>query len=112
MGSEMCIRDRVASPATRALSGFQDYALLILIVVPFASGFLMMHPTLNPFRYDLVFLVHILSADLLFILIPITKLSHISLFMETQIISEMAWHWPPDAGSKVGRALGKEHMPI
>jgi nitrate reductase gamma subunit len=104
--------ERVAARVTRALSFFQDYAIPLLIAVPFASGFLMMHPAINPFPFQWTMLVHAASADLLLVLIPITKLSHIALMPQAQVISEVAWHWPADAGSRLAAALGKENEPI
>lgn len=103
---------RTAARATRALSRFQDYALPLVIAVPFATGFLLMHPLMNPFSYEAILLVHAISADLVFVLIPITKLTHIALIPGVQLVSEVAWHWPPDAGRKVGATLGKEGEPI
>jgi nitrate reductase gamma subunit len=103
---------RIASRPTRALSRFQDYAIPLVVALPFASGFLLMHPSANPFSHDATFFVHVMSGNLLFVLIPITKLSHIVLLPGVQIVSEVAWHWPPDAGSKVAVALGKESEPI
>jgi len=103
---------RMAARATRALSRFEDYVLPLIVAVPFASGFLVMHPSLNPFSYEATLLVHVMSANVLFILIPITKLSHMALIPTVQIVSEAAWHWPPNAGSKLAVTLGKENEPI
>lgn len=103
---------RAAARATRALSRFQDYALPLVITVPFASGFLLMHPAMNPFAYEAMLFVHVISADVLFILIPVTKLSHMVLIPSVQLVSEVAWHWPADAGSKLAVTLGKENEPI
>ena len=103
---------RATSRDSRPLSRFQDYALPILIAVVFASGFLVMHPAWNPLVLEPVLLVHALTADLLLFLVPLTKLSHMILLPFTQLISELAWHFPPDAGSRVAVALGKENEPI
>jgi len=103
---------RAASKATRVLSRLQDYVLPLVVAFPFASGFLVMHPTINPFSYEITLFVHVMSANLVFILIPITKLSHIVLLPSIQLVSEVAWHWPPDAGSKLAVTLGKENEPI
>jgi nitrate reductase gamma subunit len=103
---------RLMAKATRALSRFQDYALPLLIALPFASGYLLMHPWLNPFGFDATMLVHVMSANLIFILIPLTKLSHVALLPSVQLVSEAAWHWPADSGSKVGLALNKEGEPV
>jgi nitrate reductase gamma subunit len=103
---------RAAARAVRALSRFQDYALPLVIAVPFASGFLVMHPAVNPFSYEAMLFVHIMSANLVLMLIPITKLSHAVLLPSAELVSEVAWHWPPDAGSKLAVTLGKESEPI
>jgi nitrate reductase gamma subunit len=106
------VLQRLGARATRALSRPQDYLLPLLIAVPFATGFLMMHPLDNPFSYSATFLVHILSANLVMILIPITKLSHAVLLPSVQVVSEMGWRWPAEAGSRVAVALGKQGEPV
>ncbi len=103
---------RAGARDSRALSRFQDYAIPLFIVVPFLTGFMVMHPAWNPFSRDPTLLVHVLSADLLIFLVPVTKLSHMILMPFTQFVSELAWHFPPDAGSRVGVTLGKENEPI
>ena len=103
---------RAAARDSRTLSRFQDYALPFFIAVPFLSGFLVMHPAWNPFDRNPTLLVHVLSADLLIFMVPLTKLCHMILLPFTQLGSELAWHFPPDAGSRVGLALGKENEPI
>jgi nitrate reductase gamma subunit len=106
------IVQRATAKTSRSLSRFQDYAIPLVIAVPFVSGFLVMHPALNPFGYTATLLVHVMSANVVLILVPITKISHCVLLPLTQIVSEVAWHFPPDAGSKVGAALGKEGEPV
>jgi len=103
---------RASARDTRALSRVQDYALPLLVAVPFASGFLVMHPAWNPLPRDVALLVHVLSGDALLLLIPLTKLNHMILLPATQVVSELAWHFPPDAGQRVAVALGKVNEPI
>lgn len=103
---------RIVSSDGRNLSTFQDYALLVLLAIPFVSGYLALHPELNPFGYKGTMLVHVLSADLLFILMPLTKLSHAVLMPGTQLFSEVAWHFPADSGRNVAITLNKEEKPI
>ncbi len=110
--SMVVVVQRVAARDSRALSRFQDYALPLFILVPFLTGFLVMHPAWNPFSRDPVLLVHVLSADLLIFMVPLTKLSHMILMPFTQLVSELAWHFPRDAGHRVGVTLGKENEPI
>lgn len=108
----LVVIQRISARDSRVLSRFQDYALPLFIVVPFLTGFLVMHPAWNPFSRDPVLLVHVLSADLLIFMVPLTKLSHMILMPFTQLVSELAWHWPPKAGSQVAVTLGKENEPI
>jgi len=104
--------ERAAGHTSRALSRAQDYALPLIVALPFASGFLAMHPPVNPFPYEATLLMHVLSANLVFILIPLTKLSHMALIPGVQFVSEAAWHWPSDAGSRLAVTLGKENEKI
>jgi nitrate reductase gamma subunit len=80
----------------------------LVIALPFISGFMVMHPTGNPFPYSAVLFVHVMSANLIMALIPITKLVHAALLPSVQLVAELGWHWPADAGSKVAATLGKE----
>ncbi|MFC1679072.1 hypothetical protein ACFL2T_02550 [Elusimicrobiota bacterium] len=103
---------RLVARDSRALSRAQDYAIPLIVAAPFVTGFFVMHPAWNPFSYETALLAHVYSADLLILLIPVSKLSHMVLLPSTQLVSELAWHFPPDAGSKVAVALGKENEPI
>jgi hypothetical protein len=56
--------------------------------------------------------VHVMSGNLVLVMIPFSKLSHAVLFPTTQLVSEMAWHLVPNSGEKVVLSLGKENEPI
>jgi len=100
--------NRTLVSKVRAISRPSDYWLLILILIPVTTGFLAAHPSLNPLRWDTMFLLHLLSAELLFVIIPFSKLSHIVLIFFDRI-SEMHWQLRPGAGERVAEALyGKE----
>jgi nitrate reductase gamma subunit len=103
------LAQRVGARASRAISRPQDYFLPLLLIAPFVTGYLGMHPSLNPFGYNGTMFVHVMSANLIFLLIPFTKMSHVALFPGTQLISEMGWHLKPGGGEQVAIALGKEN---
>jgi nitrate reductase gamma subunit len=103
---------RLAARSTRALSRFQDYALPLVIAFPFVSGFMVMHPECNPYSYSAVLFVHVMSANLVMVLIPLTKLTHAALLPGVQLVAELGWHWPADAGSRLAVTLGKEGVRI
>lgn len=99
---------RVISRRHRAMSMPMDYILLLLVFLPFSTGFLTLHPSINPFPWNVVMLIHLLSAELLFVMIPFSKLAHIVLFAFDRI-SAVHWQLRPGAGDKVAEALyGKE----
>jgi nitrate reductase gamma subunit len=110
-GIALCVQ-RVASRASRALSRVQDYLLPVLILVPFVTGYLAMHPSMNPFGYNGTMFVHVMSANTIFLIAPFSKLSHMVLFLSTQAISEIGWHLAPGAGERVAAMLGKQDEPI
>jgi len=103
---------RVVFKEARRLSRFQDFIMPLIVALPFATGFMLMHPAWNPFSHLFTYFLHVLTADLILFLIPITKLSHIVLLPGTQLVSELAWHWPSESGSRVEEALGKVNEPI
>lgn len=102
---------RIFSARLRSMSRRSDYVLLIVILLPFASGYIAMHPSYNPFPWDVVMLVHLLSAELLFVLIPFTKLAHIVLFFFDRI-SGLHWQLRPGSGDKVAEVLYGEEARV
>ncbi len=103
---------RLADRAARFLSGFQDWFLLVLCIVPVLSGYYVAHPSGNPLPHTVTYLIHLLSAELLLILVPFTKLAHVFLFPFTRVSWELGWHFVPGAGERVRIALGKEGEPL
>jgi nitrate reductase gamma subunit len=92
----------------REMSRKSDYILLIMILFPFLFGFFAGHPAFDPFPWNTAMLLHILSAEALFIVIPFTKLAHITLYIFDRL-SVVHWQLKPGAGDKVAEALfGKE----
>lgn len=99
---------RIIDSGARRLSSFIDYFLLIAVMTPFISGFMAFHPAVNPLSYNHMLLIHILSAELVFVLIPTTKLSHCVLFPFLRFSSDVFWQMPAGAGERVARDLHGE----
>jgi nitrate reductase gamma subunit len=78
---------RLIDPTVKLLTTPTDLALLVATIMPFLTGFLAYHQWALP--YNVMVLVHILSAELVLILIPFTKLSHFALFFVTRGIIGM-----------------------
>jgi len=103
---------RLVERAARFLSGPQDYMLLLLCITAFLTGYFVAHPEQNPLPYTPTYLVHLLSGELILVLIPFSKLAHALLFASTRIVWELGWHFVPGGGDKVRAALGKAGEPI
>ena len=73
---------RIISADIRLISTFSDYFLLIVIALPFLTGYFLTHGTLDDIAFlgDNMQIIHMLSGELMLILIPFTKLSHFILF--------------------------------
>lgn len=93
----------------RIVSRREDYLILVAILVPFVSGYAASHPAVNPFSWDVMMLIHILSAELLFVMLPFSKLSHVVLFFFDRI-SAVHWQLRPGAGDQVAAALLREEV--
>jgi len=99
---------RGANEGSRRLSKAQDWILPVFCLLPFISGFFVVHPLLSPIDPQLVYLLHLLSGELLLVLVPFTKLVHVVLFWSNRSASELGWHFTPGAGERVRATLGKE----
>jgi nitrate reductase gamma subunit len=73
---------RALSPDLRIITTFSDYLLIVVTALPFVTGYFLTHGTLDSIKFlgDHMRLLHVLSAELVLILIPFTRLSHSVLF--------------------------------
>jgi len=65
---------RLTHPVMRYLSGFEDYLVWAVTLLPLVTGYLAYHRMINP--YPLAMGLHVLSVELLMIVFPFTKLMH------------------------------------
>ena len=68
---------RLALSEVRILTTWQDVLVLIIAVLPFATGLIC---RFQPGGYHTWLILHILSGELMLVAIPFTKLSHFVLF--------------------------------
>jgi nitrate reductase gamma subunit len=68
------LADRIMKPTKRYLSGFQDWFTWTLTFLPVLTGWLAVQHLLLP--YTTMLALHILTAELLLVFIPFTKLFH------------------------------------
>jgi len=67
---------RLVRPEVRFLTTASDYVLLALVALPFLSGFLAYHQW---FAYRFLFILHVISGEVMLMAIPFTRLSHMLL---------------------------------
>jgi nitrate reductase gamma subunit len=100
---------RTFVPRQRVVSRRIDSIALVLVLLPFASGYLASHPGANPLPWDVMMLIHLLSAEALFVAMPFTKLAHVVVFFFDRI-SAVHWQLRPGAGDQVAEALRREEV--
>ena len=103
---------RLLSKSSSFISRKQDYLWPLLLMIPFVTGFVCAHLSVSPQSYQSFMLMHVLSADLIFILIPFTKIAHCVLMPLSQIVCTIAWKFPPDTDDAITTTLNKKGVPI
>jgi len=61
----------------RVITSLYDYAVLLIALAPFLTGYFAYHQW---FHYDTVMTVHVLAGEVMLITIPFTKLGHMLFF--------------------------------
>jgi hypothetical protein len=72
---------RLYKKEVRILTSTWDFVLLWMTMLPFITGILAYHQL---GIYNIIMILHILSGEILLVLIPVTKLSHMVLFFFTR----------------------------
>ena len=99
---------RISDKKSRFISRKQDFLWPLLLLVPFITGYVCGNVVISPLTYKTFLTIHILSGDLIFILIPLTKIAHCVLLPISQWITARAWKFVPEAGENIEKILGKE----
>lgn len=95
---------RAVVPRARQLSGGKDFAVLVVTLLPFVTGYLAAHPSWSPIPWTHTLVIHVLSGELLFITVPFSKLAHMVLFPFVRI-SPVYWHLQPGAGAEAAQTV-------
>jgi nitrate reductase gamma subunit len=103
---------RLSSETSRYLSRAQDFLWPPVILLPFLTGYACANWNLAPTVYQASMLVHILSAELIFVLLPFTKIAHCVLMPFSQVVSNLAWKFPPETDDDICATLNKRGAPV
>lgn len=93
---------RLYSPVLRRIEPGWSFLKPLLLIVPFITGVLAMHPTWSPIDYHVVLLMHVLSAALVFVMVPFARMLTCIHTRLTDVIPEAAW----DGDAAVPAAAG------
>ena len=64
---------RIVVPEVKYLTSFMDYILIFIVALPFITGFLAYHQF---FLYRPMVIAHVISGEIMLILIPFSRFSH------------------------------------
>ncbi len=84
---------RLFLPRVRIISTGYDFILLFVAIAPFLTGYLAHH---HLFNYNIMIILHILSGELMLVMIPFSKFFHMVFFFVSRfkIISEYSMGSP------------------
>ncbi len=100
--------ERLVVKSIHSLSRGEDYWWLILLLIPFVTGLICANVKLGAGLYRFLMLVHVLSADLIFVSMPFTKIAHCVLAPFSQLVDAIAWKFPAKTDDDIGETLGKK----
>ena len=103
---------RISSRESRFLSRKQDYLWPLVLLIPFVSGYFCANGNIQPATYQLLMLIHVLSANLILLLLPFTKLAHCVLLPLSQFVSNIAWRFPAETDDAVCTTINKKGAPV
>lgn len=93
---------RLYSPVLRRLDPAWSFLKPLILILPFITGVLAMHPTWSPIDYHVMMLFHVISGVLVLVLLPFARMLAFVHRPVTDILPEARWQ-PEEA---VGRVVG------
>lgn len=95
---------RIYVRESRAVSGFEDYAVLVLLIVTVGMGYLA-GQSWNVIPYNVTMVFHISAGATILVLTPFTKLAHCALYPLVRLSTEIGWHFTQQGGHDVVKTL-------
>jgi hypothetical protein len=86
---------RIYSPALREIEPPWSFFKPLLLLVPFFTGLFARHPTWSPVDFQVVLLVHVLSAAAVLALLPFARLLSCMHTRVTTLVPSAAWRSEP-----------------
>jgi nitrate reductase gamma subunit len=99
---------RTSNKASRFISRKQDFLWPLVLLIPFITGFVCANAAISPSAYKFFILIHVMAGNIIFILMPFTKIAHCILLPISQWITARSWKFYPEGPANVEKILGKE----
>jgi len=103
---------RMGSAGARYLSRKQDYLWPVMLIIPFITGYFCANVVLGAGTYQLLMLIHILSGELILLLLPFSKIAHCVLMPMSQFVVALAWKFPARVDDEICTTLHKKGAPV
>jgi len=104
VGGFALLLGRIYSPLLRRMEPAWSFVKPLILIIPFLTGFLSMRPAWSPIDYHVVMLLHVLSASLVFVMIPFARLLACNHTPLTVAVPEARWDALPAPGGVAARA--------
>lgn len=82
---------RLYSPQLRKMEPKWSFFKPLILILPFLTGFLAMHPQWSPLDWHFVMLLHVLSACIVFVMLPFGRMLTCIHTRLTDAVPEAAW---------------------
>ncbi|MBS1262735.1 MAG: hypothetical protein MAG453_02098 [Calditrichaeota bacterium] len=105
----LLILSRLFSRALRALRTPSGFPCALILLIPFATGFTASNFALSASAYQWIMGIHLVSANLIMLAIPFTRLSHCVLVPLGQLAHPPAWAPIREAGKPVFVPVNPSH---
>jgi hypothetical protein len=102
---------RLYSSLLRKIEPAWSFLSPLILIAPFVTGVIAMHPTWSPFQYQTVLLLHVLSACLVFVLLPFARLLSFMHMPITKYLPQAAWRPAPPVEPVVKEKAVREMVP-
>ncbi len=103
----MVFLGRLYSPLLRKTEPPPSFLAPLLLILPFCTGVLAMHPTWSPISYPVMLLLHVLSACAVFALLPFTGLLSFMHCRITKWVPQASWRDRAKQGESASAETGE-----
>lgn len=99
---------RLYSSAVRRLDPPWAFFKPLIMLMPFVTGLLAMHPTWSPVDYHAIMLAHVLSASFVIAILPFARFFRLHARL-AEVLPDAAWDYVESGGvNEVQRAMAAE----